>query len=49
MKKIEYQAPEAKVIVMKSKAAILVGSDGEGSNTPGSGTGFAPEFNPDED
>ena len=45
MKKIEYLAPEVKVIVLKSKAAILVGSE----ETPGEGTGFAPEFNPDED
>ena len=47
MKKIEYLSPETKVIELKSKAAILVGSDGETGG--GGGTGFAPEFNPDED
>ena len=39
MKKIEYLAPEVKVIVLKSKATILVGS-GEETETPGGGTGF---------
>jgi hypothetical protein len=34
MKKIEYLAPEVKVIVLKSKSAILVGS---GEETPGTG------------
>ena len=35
MKKIEYLAPEINVIVLKSKAAILVGSSGE--EAPGTG------------
>lgn len=37
MKKIEYIAPEVQVIVLKSKAAILSASDGEGSSAPGGG------------
>lgn len=44
MKKIEYLAPEVKVIVMKSKAAILVGSDG---SNPGAGEEI-PGVGPDE-
>ena len=34
MKKMEYLAPEVNVIVLKSKAAILVGS---GEEAPGTG------------
>lgn len=45
MKKIEYLSPETKVIELKSKVAILVGSEIGG----GGGGGFAPAFNPDED
>ena len=37
MKKIEYFAPEVQVIALKSKAAILVGSDGTGEEAPGTG------------
>ena len=37
MKKIEYLAPEVKVIVLKSKASMLVGSGEEAS---GEGEGF---------
>jgi hypothetical protein len=37
MKKVEYLAPEVQVIIMKSKAAILVGSDGSGEEAPGTG------------
>ena len=33
MKKIEYFAPEVQVIALKSKAAILVGSDEEAPGT----------------
>lgn len=37
MKKIEYLAPEINVIVLKSKAAILVGSDGDDDEAQGTG------------
>lgn len=37
MKKIEYFAPEVQVIALKSKAAILSGSDGTGEEAPGTG------------
>ena len=40
MKKIEYLAPEINVIVLKSKAAILVGSS-DGSDDEAQGTGGA--------
>jgi len=37
MKTIEYFAPEVQVIALKSKAAILSGSDGTGEEAPGTG------------
>jgi len=44
MKKDVYQAPEMEVIELKSKAVLLAGSTEE---TPGSGDGFAPEYEPE--
>ena len=46
MKKIKYQAPKMEVVELKSKSVLLAGSDGETAG--GGGTGFAPEYEPEE-
>lgn len=45
MKKIEYQAPEMEVVELKAQSALLQASGEIGG---GSGTEFAPEFEPEE-
>ena len=37
MKKIEYIAPEEKIVKLQLNTALLVGSGGEGEEAPGTG------------
>jgi len=37
MKKMEYIAPEERIVELKLNGAILVGSDGKGEIAPGTG------------
>ena len=46
MRKIEYLSPEMEIIELKNQVALLAGS---GEEAGGSGTGFAPEYEPEED
>lgn len=46
MKKNVYQAPVMEVVELKSQSVLLAGSDG--TTAGGGGTGFAPEYEPEE-